>query len=651
MRDRDSKRKKMVTALAVALMMVLCTAIPVSAKSRTPKKLYLKTTTTVVDIGGKTKVSVKKTKPSKASRSVRWKSSNKKIAVVSSKGVVTGKKKGTVRITATSKRNRRIRKSITVKVKDLKSTSLKLNRKQVTLGNKEAVTLKATLKGPKGYCNRGVVWKSSNPAIVSVSKSGKLTVKGTGSASVTAQEKGGSRKATCKVEAFQTLSAKRVWQNLKRKEADYGKKAPQLILDVRLTAGTGDEDGYQNGHIPTAVNCSAAKEFQDANSLEEHSGNENIQRTLQRFGKERNFVLVGNGEQYERHAAELLRKNGVNPERIFVLAEKDGAVSGKWGMDSWKQTYPNYVTGYYATGSYVFHNDISGEQLQEDIDGPKLYTVLDARATEQYDLAHAPGAWSTPCRKGDDYKNAYNAILNPEARKDNFKEVVEKNPNAIFAIICYSGTRYSNNAKETLMKDYGIPEERIIVQRGGMSKWNGTVVSAPKVDAGAGTVTIATKVNKALESNPQMKTGMLVASESGTRKEEGILRTYVTPEQMSEAMTELKAKAGKTEVCASVQWNDFRKTGGGTLPEILNNLKGQPAMLYAAESNDRNSETGEIAALTSDSDALFGISNRPATEDNLCTVKSGALPKSDHEMSASFSPDEHNVVYLTFTLK
>ena len=302
-------------------------------------------------------------------------------------------------------------------------------------------------------------------------------------------------------------------------------------------------------------------------------------------------------------------------------------------------------------GLIRLQQEAHGEQLQEDIDGLKLYTVLDARATEQYDLTHAPGAWSTPCRKGDDYDNAYNAILSPEARKDNFKEVVEKNPNAIFAIICYSGTRYSNNAKETLMKDFGIPEERIIVQRGGMSKWNGTVVSAPKVDVGAGTVTIATKVNKALESNPQMKTGTLVASESGTRKEESVLRTYVTPKQMSEAMTELKAKAGKNEVCASVQWNDFRKTGGGTLPEILNNLEGQPAMLYAAESNDRNSETGEIAALTSDSDALFGIPNRPATEDNLCTVKSGALPKSDHEMSASFSPDEHNVVYLTFTLK
>ena len=424
-----------------------------------------------------------------------------------------------------------------------------------------------------------------------------------------------------------------------------------MILDVRLTAGTADEDGYQTGHIPTAVNCSVAKDFGDANSLEEHSGFENIQSMLKRFGKNRNFVLVGNGGQYERHAAELLHKNGVNPENIFVAAEKDGLPSGRWGMDSWKQSYPNYVTGYYATGSYVFHNDISGEQLQADIDGPKLYTVLDARATEQYDLAHAPGAWSTPCRKGDDYGNAYNAILSPEARKDNFKDVVEQNPNAVFAIICYSGTRYSNNAKETLMKDYGIPEERIIVQRGGMSKWNGTVVSEPKVDSKARTVTIATKVNKMLESNPEMKTGTLVASESGTRKEESVLRTYVTPKQMSEAMTELKAKAGKTEVCASVQWNDFRKTGGGTLPEILNNLEGQPAMLYAAESNDRNSETGEIASLTSGLEALFGIPNRPATEGNLCTVKSGALPKSDHEMSASFSPDEHNVVYLTFTLK
>lgn len=87
------------------------------------------------------------------------------------------------------------------------------------------------------------------------------------------------------------------------------------------------------------------------------------------------------------------------------------------------------------------------------------------------------------------------------------------------------------------------------------------------------------------------------------------------------------------------------------MPEILNNLEGQPDMLYAAESNDRNSETGEIASLASGSEALFGIPNRPATEDNLCTVKSGALPKSDHEMSASFSPDEYNVVYLTFTLK
>ena len=63
-----------------------------------------------MDIKGKVKVSVYKTKPSKASKSVKWKSSNKKVATVSKSGYVTGKKKGTVKITATSKKNKKAKK-------------------------------------------------------------------------------------------------------------------------------------------------------------------------------------------------------------------------------------------------------------------------------------------------------------------------------------------------------------------------------------------------------------------------------------------------------------------------------------------------------------------------------------------------------------
>ena len=55
-------------------------------------------------------VKVKSVKPANASKSVTWKSSDKKIATVTSKGVVKGLKKGTVKITATSKADKRLKK-------------------------------------------------------------------------------------------------------------------------------------------------------------------------------------------------------------------------------------------------------------------------------------------------------------------------------------------------------------------------------------------------------------------------------------------------------------------------------------------------------------------------------------------------------------
>ena len=62
------------------------------------------------DIKGKSTISVKSVKPANASKAVTYKSSNKKIATVSSKGVVTGKKAGKVNITVTSKKNKKVKK-------------------------------------------------------------------------------------------------------------------------------------------------------------------------------------------------------------------------------------------------------------------------------------------------------------------------------------------------------------------------------------------------------------------------------------------------------------------------------------------------------------------------------------------------------------
>ena len=93
---------------------------------------------------------------------ITWKSSNKKIATVSSKGVVTGKKKGTVKITVTTADGKKTA-SCTVMVKDpVKVKSVKLNKTKATVKKGKTLKLKATI-APKNATNTEVTWKSSKP--------------------------------------------------------------------------------------------------------------------------------------------------------------------------------------------------------------------------------------------------------------------------------------------------------------------------------------------------------------------------------------------------------------------------------------------------------------------------------------------------------
>ncbi len=54
--------------------------------------------------------------PEKAFSDVKWTSSNKDVAVVTFKGVVTAKKKGNVTITATSKTNKKVKAKCKIKI-------------------------------------------------------------------------------------------------------------------------------------------------------------------------------------------------------------------------------------------------------------------------------------------------------------------------------------------------------------------------------------------------------------------------------------------------------------------------------------------------------------------------------------------------------
>lgn len=189
----------MALAFAFVFTTVAATTLTADAATVKPKSLTLSATAKTVDVNGKVTVKVKSVSPSKASKSVTWKSSNKKVATVTSKGVVKGIKKGTVKITATSKSNKKVKKTITIKVKNIKPSGVKLNKSELTLYEEgKTFNLKATL-APTGVYNKGVKWSASDEEIISVDENGVVTPKKVGTAVVTATTVEKGLTATCTV--------------------------------------------------------------------------------------------------------------------------------------------------------------------------------------------------------------------------------------------------------------------------------------------------------------------------------------------------------------------------------------------------------------------------------------------------------------------
>lgn len=190
------KRRLKALAVAIALTVTLSPMAPAKGMSGGPaitttveaatKKLSLKVGNKKAYVGKTTKISAKATKGAKLS----YKTSNKKIATVSSKGVITGKKAGTVKITITAKKSKykTVKKTITVKV-------YRQNQK-ITASNVKLTTGQRKNLGAKARTR--LSYKSSNPKVVTVDKKGNLTAKKTGTAKikVTATASGTYNKAS-----------------------------------------------------------------------------------------------------------------------------------------------------------------------------------------------------------------------------------------------------------------------------------------------------------------------------------------------------------------------------------------------------------------------------------------------------------------------
>ena len=133
--------------------------------------------------------------PKKASnKKLTYTSSNKNVAGVNSKGVVTAKKAGKAKITikATDGSGKKAVVTITVK-----KTAIELSQTSATVSYGTTCQLAATVS-PMAAKNKTVTWASDNAAVATVDANGLVTGVGIGTATISAQDCSGNV-ATCTV--------------------------------------------------------------------------------------------------------------------------------------------------------------------------------------------------------------------------------------------------------------------------------------------------------------------------------------------------------------------------------------------------------------------------------------------------------------------
>lgn len=117
-------KKLLTVVLVIVLSVTLSSGVSgVEAKIPKVKKITMNKKKVELVVGQKLKLKVKKVYPRRASKSVSWKSSNKKVAIVSQKGVVTSIGTGVTKITATSKKNKKVKAVCIISVKEKVATT------------------------------------------------------------------------------------------------------------------------------------------------------------------------------------------------------------------------------------------------------------------------------------------------------------------------------------------------------------------------------------------------------------------------------------------------------------------------------------------------------------------------------------------------
>lgn len=196
---KKSKFLSLLMAVMLVLSVMVCgTNSTVYAATKSIRVKTTKSTLYILDsANNKAKLTVTYNGKN-VTKAAKYKSSNSKIAKVNKNGVVTAVRPGTVKITAKYKG-----KSKTTKIA-IKKAKLSLNKKSLQLTTGQKFTLKA-FANKSGISNKNIKWTSSNSKVASINKTGIITTKKNGTATISCKTSIG--KVTAKVIVKSNTSA------------------------------------------------------------------------------------------------------------------------------------------------------------------------------------------------------------------------------------------------------------------------------------------------------------------------------------------------------------------------------------------------------------------------------------------------------------
>ena len=179
---------------------------------------------------------------------VKWSSSNKRVATVTTYGEVKGVKPGKCTITAKVD-GVKLKCKVTVK-KPVYAKSIKLDKKKVRLMVGDGVWLQRTVApDPESITeDYSVTWSSSNPSVASVEDLGVVSTLKPGKATITAKlkiKKGAYKKAKCVVTVESGVTIFKRWFN---KNATTFEDSKQVMIGAKEWIGYNLADKFWYFH-------------------------------------------------------------------------------------------------------------------------------------------------------------------------------------------------------------------------------------------------------------------------------------------------------------------------------------------------------------------------------------------------------------------